>query len=419
MGLDQASQGAATRRKFLKAAGGLLLAGASACGRVPQERLDTRLADIPPDVPEEYRALYAELDAHLNAFLHSLPAGAQKRPLRAASLLTVNAHVGERLFSAPWQRTHRLYLDRLEALGAEAIVLPIGYPILTPAFHDAKAYLEFYAGIADEIRRRGMAVVVKHNTLLPGYTRLPVRRYYRGLDASRFGKERYAEAARIIDAVRPSYLSLVGEPGTHNDATGVRLSVEQWVAYVRLVVERLRRDLPRHRTLLGAGAGTWESPGFFEGYARIRELDYVDLHIYPLSNGFRDYLQTALQWTRRVRAIDPSKRAIVGETWLYKAGTRELRQTAANRTIFARDVFRFWEPLDVKFMRTVQRLARAEGIELFAPFWTRYFFSYLDESPSQLADKRPDELMQLANHAALAAMTVGRTTATGRAFAGG
>lgn len=406
----------ATRREFLTASGGLLLAGATGCagsGEVPE----ASLARVPAAVPSEHRALYAELEGRLDAFLRDAPPARHPRPLRAASLLTVNAHVGEKLFSEPWQRTHRLYLDRLQALGAEAIALAAGYPILTPGFRDAAAYLDFYAGIAAEIRARGMKVVVKHNTLLPGYTALPVARHYRTLDAARFGRERYAEAARVVEQVRPDYLSLVGEPGTHNDATGLALSVEQWVGYVRAVVDRLRRDLPAHRTLVGAGAGTWESAGYFEGYARIGALDYVDLHVYPLSNGIRDYLRVAADWTRRVRAIDPGKRAIVGESWLYKAGRRELAQTAANKTIFARDVFRFWAPLDVKFLGAVDALCRGAGIELHAPFWTRYFFAYLEADAPELAGKRPDELMELANRAAFAAMAAGRTTITGRAFA--
>lgn len=406
-----------TRRDFLRATGGLLLAGPAACASQTPDLSDAAVARIPADVPREYRALYAELDARLTAFLRGLPPARPERPLRAASLLTVNAHVGDKLFSEPWRRTHRLYLDRLQALRADAVVLALSYPILTPEFHDAQPYLDFYAGMAEEIRRRGMKVVVKHNTLLPGYTALPVVRYYRGLDEARFGKERYIEAARIIDSVRPDYLSLVGEPGTHNSATGLGLSVQQWVGYVRAVVERLRRDVPNHRTLIGAGAGTWESAAYFEGYARIRALDYVDLHVYPLSNGIRDYLQVASAWTRRVRAIDPTKRAIVGETWLYKAGRRELAETAANKTIFARDAYGFWEPLDIKFLQAIDGLTRAEGIELYAPFWTRYFFAYLDASSPELVGKRPDEIMELANRAAFAAMAAGRTTATGRTFA--
>ncbi len=408
-----------TRRDFLKSTGGLLLAGPAACASQTPDASDAALARVPADVPREYRALYAELDARLSAFLRGLPPTRRPRPLRAASLLTVNAHVGDKLFSETWLRTHRLYLDRLQALRAEAVVLAVSYPILTPAFDDAQAYLDFYAGMAEEIRRRGMKVVVKHNTLLPGYTALPVVRYYRGLDKSRFGKERYIEAAQIVNAVKPDYLSLVGEPGTHNSATGLDLSVAEWVGYVRAVVERLPRDVPNHRTLIGAGAGTWESAGFFEGYARIRALDYVDLHVYPLSNGIRDYLQVASAWTRRVRLIDPSKRAIVGETWLYKAGRRELAETAANKEIFARDTYGFWEPLDVKFLQAIDGLARAEGIELYAPFWTRYFFAYLDATSPEVVGKQPDEVMELANRAAFAAMAAGRTTETGRTFAAG
>ena len=404
------------RRDFLIAASGVLLTGASAyVGSSDQG--EALLARVPSGVPPEYRALYAELHARLSSFLRGLPATGTARSQRAASLLTVNAHVGEKLFSDAWQRTHLLYLDRLKALGADAIVLAVSYPILTPAFSDAQAHLDFYVEMAREIRRRNMKVVVKHNTLLPGFTALPVGRYYRGIDAARFGKERYIEAAHIVDALKPDYLSLVGEPGTHNGATGLDLSVAQWVSYVQAVVERLPRDVPNHRTLLGAGAGTWESARYFEGYARIRALDYVDLHIYPLSNGFRDYLQTASIWTRRVRSVDPSKRVIIGETWLYKAGSRELAGTAVNKTIFARDAFGFWEPLDVKFLHVIDALASFEGIELYAPFWTRYFFAYLDVSSPELAGKRPDEIMQLANRAAFAAMAAGRTTATGRAFA--
>lgn len=404
-----------TRRAIVKAAGGILLAGPAAC--VSSSRRSEAAAGVPGNVPAKYRALYAELDGRLNVFLRNLPTERPGQPLRAASLLTVNAHVGEKLFSDEWRHTHRLYLDHLRALNADAIVLEVSYPILTPGFVDAEVYLEFYADMAREIRQRGMRVAVKHNTLLPGYTALPVARYYRGLDAARFGRERYVEAAHIVSALKPDFLSLVGEPGTHNDATGLDLTVGQWTGYVRAVVERLPSDVPNHGTLLGAGAGTWESAGYFEGYARIPGLDYVDIHIYPLSNGFQDYLQIASTWSRRVRSIDPSKGVIIGETWLYKAGRRELARTAANKTIFARDVYDFWEPLDVKFLRAIDALSRSESFVLYAPFWTRYFFAYLDASSPKLAGKRPDELMELANRAAFVAMSAGRTTATGRVFA--
>lgn len=184
------------------------------------------------------------------------------------------------------------------------------------------------------------------------------------------------------------------------------------------VVDRLAKDVPGHRTLLGAGAGTWESPLYFEGYARIKDLQYVDLHIYPLSNGVQDYVQRAADWSRNVRRIDASKKVVIGEAWLYKAGVRELRQTAMNKTVFSRDVHGFWEPLDVKFLQVLERLATTERMDFYAPFWTRYFFAYVDTPLKELTGLTPDQLMERANKAAFAAMQAGKTTATGKEFAG-
>lgn len=367
-------------------------------------------------VPNTFQPLYRELDEHLTAFQKRLTRDITHKPLRAASLLTVNAHVGAIMMSKEWRKTHELYLDRLRELGAEAIILEVSYPILTPRFHEISDYLMFYKSMADAIRRRGMKVVVKHNTLLPDYTTLPVRKHYQTLEKSSFGKERYVEAARIVKEIRPDYLSLVGEPGTHGTSVGLKLSEREWVGYVALVVNQLRKDLPEHRTLLGAGAGTWESPLYFEGYARIKGLDYVDLHIYPLSNGIQDYLQRAVDWSRRVRQIAPSKRVVIGEAWLYKAGSQELQKIAANKTIFSRDVYQFWEPLDVKFMMALNAMAHSERMDFWAPFWTRYFFAYLDKSPHELRGMKPDELMELSNKAAFAAMKANKTTATGKTF---
>lgn len=371
------------------------------------------------DVPGIFQPVYRELDQHLTRFLRKHPTSSSHRPLRAASLLTVNAHVGKTMMSIDWRKTHELYLNRLKEIGAEAVVLEVSYPILTPGFHDYKEYLDFYKSIANSIRQRGMKVIVKHNTLLPDYTLLAVKEHYRKLSKSAFGKERYVEAARIVKEVKPDYLSLVGEPGTHESAVGLDLSEREWVGYVALVVAQLEKDVPGHQTLLGAGAGTWESPLYFEGYARIKNLHYVDLHIYPLSNGLQDYLQRAVDWSRRVRQIDSTKKVVIGEAWLYKAGAHELRQIAMNKKIFSRDVHGFWEPLDVKFLQVLERIASNEQMDLHAPFWTRYFFAYVDAPPEEIMRLTPDQQMERANKAAFMALQAGKTTATGKEFARG
>ncbi|MGH7960416.1 MAG: hypothetical protein ACRERD_01135, partial [Candidatus Binatia bacterium] len=68
-------------------------------------------------------------------------------------------------------------------------------------------------------------------------------------------------------------------------------------------------------------------------------------------------------------------------------------------TIFARDVYSFWQPLDQQFLRVMTHLAHFKQFEYVSPFWSRNFFAYLeyDESTSDL---EPGELFYLIDEAA-------------------
>jgi hypothetical protein len=370
----------------------------------------------PATVPHEYRALYAELVAQLNSFENQLGNPEPRKIVLATNLLTANSHAGPALLRPDWQRYNLLYLDRLQALGLNAVAVTISYPLLTPAFGDPAPYLRFYETLAIEVRRRGMKLLVEHNVLLPGYTLVPVRPYYAQLDFKRFTRERYAEVLRIVQHVRPDYLSLVLEPQTHGIALGKRLGLNDWTRYVRNMITNLAKDAPQRKTLLGAGCGSWEDPAYISRFARIKGLDYVDIHLYPLSNGYTDYLQRALDWADEVKRLDARKRLIISEAWLLKAAARELGGNPTDARMFARDVYSFWEPLDTQYMRVLGKLARAKGFELISPFWSRYFFSYLSYgNPAQQA-LAPHALMKQANQAAFAALLTNRTTETGRAY---
>jgi hypothetical protein len=372
----------------------------------------------PATVPQEYRALYAELATRLNGFESQLGNPGPRKILLATNLLTANSHAGAALLRSDWQRYNLLYLDRLQALGLNAVAVTISYPLLTPAFGDPAPYLHFYETLATEVRRRGMKLLVEHNVLLPGYTVVPVRPYYARLDFKRFTRERYAEVLRIVQHVRPDYLSRVLEPQTHGIALGKRLAINDWVHYVRYMVTNLGKDAPQRETLLGAGCGTWEDPAYISRFARIKNLDYVDIHLYPLSNGYTDYLQRALDWADEVKRLDPRKRLLISEAWLFKAAARELGGNPTDARMFARDVYSFWEPLDAQYMRVLGKLASAKGFELISPFWSRYFFSYLPYGDSTRQTVAPHALMKQANQAAFAALLANRTTETGRAYGG-
>ncbi len=371
---------------------------------------------MPLEVPVEYRTLYGELASRLSAFERRLGDPPPRKVIAATNLLTSNSHAGPAVLRADWQRYNLLYLDRLQALGATGVTVTIGYPLLTSAFGDPGPYLSFYKTLASEVRRRGMKLLVEHNVLLPGYTLLPVRSYYAQIDWRRFTRERNAEVLRIVRHVRPDYLSLVVEPQTHAIALGRTVDIDDWVRYVKRLVARVAKEVPERSTLLGAGCGSWDDPQYISRFARINGLDYIDVHLYPLSNGYTDYLQRTLDWTDEVRRLDPTKKIVISEAWLFKAAARELGGDPTDARMFARDVYSFWEPLDAQYMRVLAKMAYAKGFELVAPFWSRYFFAYLPHSAPGLQTLGPHALMKQANQAAFAALLANETTATGRAY---
>ena len=88
---------------------------------------------------------------------------------------------------------------------------------------------------------------------------------------------------------------------------------------------------------------------------------------------------------------------------------------ASNAKVFARDPFSFWAPLDQRFLRLISNFARAEKIKLVSPFWTIYFFSYIDYDTgvSQLPYA---DLVQLVNSTATRSVMNGRFSETGVAY---
>jgi hypothetical protein len=41
-------------------------------------------------------------------------------------------------------------------------------------------------------------------------------------------------------------------------------------------------------------------------------------------------------------------------------------------------MYSYWAPLDGRFTEMAVRLAQVKGFDFVTPFWTRYFFAYLD-----------------------------------------
>jgi hypothetical protein len=374
----------------------------------------------PPPVPAQYRALYDELEDALSTYEARVNAewdGTNRTVRLATALVPANSHAGPQLLDPSYQAVVHRYLDALVAVGADAVVVPINYPLLTASCVDqAPEYLAFFADLAAEVRSRGLELLVEHNVLIPGFSAVDVATCYVGLTAQEFGFQRYAEVLAIVEQVQPEYLSLVTEPETTGTAIGLFLSPATWRTYVEGVVDQLEIDVPGHATRLGAGSGTWEAVDYVAGFAQVSALDYVDLHVYPPASPAESFLDRLLDWPDLVRAIDPGKGFVMSEGWLYKAAAAEIGGNPIDPDQLARDVWSFWEPLDELFLDAMARTAHHEGYELIAPFWSRYFFAYLEHGDPAFAGLDAMELMGQANLAAYGAIVAGETTGTGRTF---
>lgn len=415
----------------------ILLASCGGGGNTPDGPPPNGL--VPPAYVAVYEELAGELD-RLDALVTTAWDGSLHDVAFAAALSPANGNAGIALLHPLIRHRVTECLDAFATMGISTVKIDITYPMLSPAFHDHLAsiipdytatdddVLAFYSDVARDIRSRGFGLHVEHSTMLAGYTVTDPTSYFdeiRALGATaarqRYEDERAAEAARIVGAVSPDRLTLLDEPETQNRAFGLVGSTklytpEQWEAYVRHAAARCEAAHPEHGTLLGAGMGTWET-GYVDRFAAMVELDYVDVHVYPLRTSFTSYVERLLKWTERVRSIDPSKGITVGEAWLYKATTAEVEGGADDLQIYARDVWSFWEPLDQHFLEVLAKVCHHARIDVFAPFWTGYLFAYLEHGSPDLEGLESFELLTRAWQEAAVCIAAGTLSGTGRTYA--
>jgi len=174
----------------------------------------------------------------------------------------------------------------------------------------------------------------------------------------------------ILKEFKPDYVTVSNEPTTENMLMGINQTAAQYAGTTRYILD----GLDKGNTLMGSGTGSWSNMDYIRELVKIRELDYIDIHIYPV-----DYLQGAVDAATIARAAD--KRVIMGEMGLYKVRDSEMRdlgRLATQSSIFARDVYSFWEPLDSRWLEIVVKMSKCYGYEFISVFWSTYLFSYID-----------------------------------------
>ncbi|MBN2027883.1 MAG: hypothetical protein JW854_14115 [Actinobacteria bacterium] len=365
------------------------------------------------EVPADYQDTYAELEEkleELDAYLDDHWDGETSDTVFSVELVNANSNRGEALLK-PYnflacQRT----LESLKDLGVTGITLSVQYPVLNPDFPRSSDYLMFYRWLALETRSLGLNLIVETTTIFPDPEISPLGVDYAGLTLDEYMREKRAMIETVVTDIAPDYLTVENEPGTQRANTGLDFTVADQTA----IVNHILSGLDRGETKIGAGAGSWDDPAYFESLAANTDVDYLDIHFYPIQGDL------VIDRAERVSEMARShaKGLAVSEAWLYKASGSELspgQDIAMAADTFARDAFDFWTPLDQSFLEVLVKLSHYLDMEFISPFWMQYLFAYLPYSPTT-EGRGYAWVLELVNSQTWVNIQAGNLTPTGETY---
>lgn len=357
-------------------------------------RADVPTPPTPPPVPPGYcSTIYNELSGDLSTFnilLQTPPIGwipiAGGPPLYAANLAVADGNTGPGLSTPGYN--FQAQMQEEKALGAQAVLVQVGFPLLYEPFFGSEAalepYLMFYSQVAQAARAAGLKLIVENDVLLSndvetGWSN--VTAYYATLDWNQYMAGRATMAATVAQVMQPDYLVLAEEPGGEALQTGqnnvnIPSDAAQMIAGEIAAVQAL--NLPNIK--LGAGVGTWlQVTGtscltcYLDAYVTL-PLDYIDFHLYPINTEEEASFIANTLIVASVAAL-AGKPIAMSEGWLWKMENSEW-DVLNGDDYRARDPFGFWAPLDAIYLQTVQALANYTNMLYVAPEGPDYLFVY-------------------------------------------
>jgi hypothetical protein len=360
--------------------------------------------------PANFQSLHSELKGKLDDYVRyqeTLRKGTDHPVIFGAEVSVANANRGAPLLKPQAIKGVILELDRFRELGIQGATITISYPLYTPNFSHYKDYVSFYKKVVHEVRARGMKLDIEAGPIFPSPA-LPVS--YRGLTLEKYGWEKKRMVQSIINDFHPDYLNIGAEPDNDAKLLGLeKLSSPIGYSYY---IKYITEGLDKGGTKICSGIGTWLDVSYVKAFVAQPGLDYLDLHFYPVT---ARALQTAVEAAEI--AHRNNKGVIMDEAWLFKMGDSDrIASIGANYDVFKRDVFGFWAPLDQQFLAMIVKLAQQEHIEYISPFWTNYFFAYLDEDSDVRSDMPYQELINAANKGVVRNMIAGKFSSTGEFY---
>ncbi|HTB20302.1 MAG TPA: hypothetical protein VK708_19395 [Bryobacteraceae bacterium] len=382
------------------------------------------LAAQAPPVPVVFQDLYNTLNTQITGFETQMNSGwnGSKYPyLDAPQLLAAGSDQYTQLLSANYYSgAVTEQLSELQALGANAVTVHINFPTFYQPFYtylgeqaEYQQFVSFYQQLAQDIRARGMKLVIEAALGMPlTGNQFPVYQpYLKTLSWSQYMAGRVANVLAVAQLIEPDYLVVMGEPDTEATASG-QTNLDTVTGTTQLVQQILNalQQAKVKNIQIGAGAGTWTKNymQYVQAYASMPELNFVDMHIYPINKGF---FTAALTAADTIHAA--GKQVGMSECWDFKIRDNELG-VIDYATIMSRDPFSFWEPVDVAFLRAIVNFANYKQLAFVSPFWTRYFFSYLDYNTYGLLPL--DTILSDASSISSTAVQAGDITPTGHAW---
>ena len=376
-----------------------------------------RLADVcpPKPVPSEEAKIHSQQIAWLDAYRRAVEArepGARSKPGFGGHLLTADSNRAGALLADDALDWAERSLDAFQALGMTGVTLNLGYPLLLPEFPDSARYLSYYRRVAESVRRRGMTLAVEQIVLYTKSRFSPFDFEFGAPSLERYTADQTRMAQIIVDTLAPDFLTILHEPDTVAELTGIASLLEPEVAarHVGAVARRVRRGT----TKLGAGSGSWTRPEFVAAFARDANLDYIDIHVYWINEWS---IENTYELARLASA--GGKAVVFTEVGLYKTvgdgleGTPHVEGVAS---VYRRDVFSFWAPLDVEFLELTARLARSVDASYVSAYWTNMLFSYIDWTPGTSPMSYQQLNANLSGQSTAQAWLAGRITCTGEAY---
>jgi chitodextrinase len=372
-------------------------------------------------VPTAYQEMYSTLTTQIESFESTVQAGwdhSSYPTLFTPQLQSASSDQYTQLLSSNYMTAIVLpQLQELQALGATGVTVHIDFPILYQPFFASEPslyqqFVSFYQQLANAVHSRGLALVVESESgePLPGNDATAYQAYFKSLNWTEYMNGRAQTALNIAQQIEPDYMTVVTEPDTEETVSGQENAgtPSGSLQLLQTILNTLQAGNVSN-IQVGAGAGTWTT-NYTQYLANFTStsVNFVDMHIYPVNGN--DFLE-ALSAADTIHAA--GKQLTISECWDWKITNANLG-TESYVNVAAANPFSFWSPVDTAFLQAIVDFSQYKQVVFISPFWTDYFFGYLDYNT--YGSDTPAVILPDAIAAADSAVGVGAFTSTGLAW---